>query len=910
MYSMPEKIVAESTSDVPLFDEQTLYVDRFIGRDIQLEEIQDAIENTTNNHVFMFLGEGGVGKTAFLRHIAKRYSNNDSIIVVSIDYSQARFQSLSALADSFISLFRQRQIISSKTHDVFRQMQQKTQQAFQEGASDETLQKMMNDSYGYLISKVNLALKTRRLVILSDSVEKAGDVSMGMRINRLAFTFENTVIVVAGRPEKIVLDRFKEEYSEIFTSPKWILHPIHYIDAFDLAEASEYFKRELGVVLDPNLVEKIVILTTGLPILLAITSEWLKHNIALPLAVKRGIDELKALPLSELRALQMDYEYELVGQVRANSDPISSALRVLSFLDRRYDRDILSLALGLNEGEVDSIEPELRRMSFVRSFLDTSSGLLHEEAMRLINAYAWEPRDPGKEERHALARKIIKDYYRPRINELRQKLTVSQVELQEVNLLELQNRQELHGLEMECLDYCYRISWDEGRRFVTELIRDGVSFARQEGIAQELFNRVDKNEAEIAISRINVARGQYSNAMEVLEAACRRSDASIDYQITLLRELSEVPVKPEEQEAYLEEAFEKAKDTNNQLEQARIFNEKGLVYRRQGLWEKAEHNYLKTLEFLQEINDPVQRANTLNNLAYVKLLQGKFEEAESLADIALLQRQALGNQLGVAFSYLTKGGIAETRGDLAQEEFAFNTSARIFEQLGREQNHAQVLVRLSRLCRKKKNYDEAEVLLQAGLRQPAEVRVRAERELGAILRSKALEAITQEERQKLLTQALEAFKKARQTSHIKRDFHEESRVLYDLVFVSFLLNQTVDEYFASSLQDLLNDHEYPVIHAQLEEVYADAQYNRGEVLEAFTSYVRVLQIYSMFHPNKYRAAWRRFRRRLFDQTPEIQRQLFNHLIVLASTLSDHHMLHTAIDGLVNAVALSNGYDKH
>ena len=93
----------------------------------------------------------------------------------------------------------------------------------------------------------------------------------------------------------------------------------------------------------------------------------------------------------------------------------------------------------------------------------------------------------------------------------------------------------------------------------------------------------------------------------------------------------------QQKDNYLNRALAIAEETQNQRAMAQIYNDLGLMYRRQGLWNKDAKAYEQALDLLRSknVDDPDQRASTLNNLAFVKLLQGKFDLAANLVDIAL-----------------------------------------------------------------------------------------------------------------------------------------------------------------------------------------------------------------------------------------------------------------------------------
>jgi tetratricopeptide (TPR) repeat protein len=891
------------------------FVDKlFIGRENLLLRIEEAVADTPHCHIFRLLGEGGVGKTALLRKIYEQYKNDSSVIATQIDHVQAAYQTFPTLVNNWIpQLLEQGVDFKANLYEMVRNMYRNLMFMYQEGADDEEIAREEDLIHKRLLEAVNPYLKHKRLLILNDSVDVSPDIALGHRMNTAGRRLINTVIVLAGRSESAVVEEmYDNEVGPIYAEEGWKVHPIYTIENFDTETVKEYFAHFLPVMPSYELIESIEVLTEGKPVLLAFTVEWFKRHINLPEEIRLSHQVLTSLSQHELRLKRRYFERALIERARQLKEPLDKAILYLSFLDRRYDREILRLALGLSEEEKEEVEKldcQLRQMAFIRSFTDHSSGLLHDEAKRLIHLHAWPPRDSDGVERRELAQKIIEGFYKLRIDQVNKKI-IRFIKRPKYNSLDeqlehLQLEQLAHDLRMECLDYHCRISLDDGRRYLTELIRESVSLRKKEGVFHEIRKHFGDFEANVAVARMDFARGRYEKNHEIIEQALAKEDADNEYRIALLYELSDAPTDPEEKAAYLRRAMQIAEESGDKAAVARITNDLGLMYRRQGLWAQAEEAYNQTLEILRTVDDMHQQASTLNNLAFVKLLRGEFDRAQSLADVALEMRESLGKQIGVAFSYLTKGEIAETMDNRAQASQAYRAAALLFEKLGRDRDHALAQIRLAEVRRHEQDFESAEDLLAPALALPlSEIRAQAERELGALRRTQGMVAEGLARKSQLYDEAVAGFQRSLETSCHKRDWYGQSKSLIQLIFVRYLMDGDIDESLVQQLKSIIVEHDYPVLEAELNEVCADVAYTEKKITEAFELYLEVARVLSTHNPRKYNAMFERFKRKFLEQPREVQQHLCSRFEQVIETLPRENRLRSSLKSLCWAITLA------
>ncbi|MGB0383580.1 MAG: tetratricopeptide repeat protein [Ardenticatenaceae bacterium] len=858
-----------------------LFVDKFIDRTDLLAQVDEAIADVPNNHVMTFVGEGGMGKTALLRRIYNTYKDNKDLIILQLDFTQAGNDSILHIITKVTSFLYQQKMFTEKDVEKVVQIIQQPQDAFLAGKTDEEVEELQHQAYQQFMQHANDVHRQsqNRLLLLIDSVKEVSQ-SVIIEAAELLASTDNSVIIYAGRPESEVYEYFDRDFPEIYGAAGYEVHAPCELSHFTAPQVSQYFAEVLPRTPHPTLIDTITILTGGKPVLLALTAEWFKHHVQLPSGINKSKEELEALKPFELRQIQKDFEYELVGRVRGVRNPLDKAILYMSFLDRRYDKRILESVLDIPLTEIEELDPQLQKMAFIRSYLNDLPGLLHDEAKRLICQYAWPPYDPEGEERRALARKVIDEFYLPEIKRVRTAATkkITYALSNQFIILTYPSKEErlAHELEMECLEYHCRISVDDARHYLTQLIQEGPSLSKRDSIRHEMARHFGQEEVEVAIARIDLARGQIKGSREVLEQALKQTDLLPWYRITLLYELSDAPTSPAEKAAYLERALQIAKETENKKAMAQIYNDLGLMYRRQGLWNEATEAYEQALELLksEEVDDPDQSASTLNNFAFVKLLQGEFHLAANLADIALKIRKERKNQVGLAFSYLTKGEIFAAKGDLEQAAESFHISAILFEKAGRDQNRAQALIRLSEIKRLNQEFEAAKNLLTPALQQSAsEIRAQAERQLGVVYRSRGQLVDQSEQKASNMEAAQAAFLQSLQTSLEIEDSHGQAQALYELISISVMLDGHMNQTYLKELNALLAEHKYPVIQTQLDELHANTMYENGKVMKAFDQYIKAAEVLLKHHIQKYDAMFERIKDKFFTQSRDTQNEL-------------------------------------
>ena len=266
--------------------------------------------------------------------------------------------------------------------------------------------------------------------------------------------------------------------------------PLYELKPFSSSETVQYFEAALEGEMPPDLRDKIFLLTGGNPVLIAIAGEWLKRHIKLPEDVDLPLSELQALDEPTLSKRRQRFEFALVDKVRSLRKPVDWATLYLAYLNRRYEPKILQLALGpdldLDDQQFDDVVEELKTLVFVRKSMSAEGGLLHDEAQRLIRKHAWPSVDPARELQQELAKRVIDGYYLPEIERLSQIVQSKLAKSVEHKLIAPERRRLpsipdedwlKRELQIECLDYHFRISAKEGWHYLNQLFDEALNLS-------------------------------------------------------------------------------------------------------------------------------------------------------------------------------------------------------------------------------------------------------------------------------------------------------------------------------------------------------------------------------------------------------------------------------------------------
>lgn len=847
----------------------------FVGRRDELARIDRLVADVSKNYFLVLVGVGGVGKTWLLRRVYEKYRHRADVVVMRIDYAETRAQTMPTLSRYVIEQFSAilPAALSAKILD-----QVSGQESLAKELNQVELAQAEDLVYRAVVREASRAISPRRLIILSDTVEANDDIVLEDRINALAGSFNNAVVVVAGRPYASVVGRI-ERLPNILPS-NWEIQRLN-LDAFKEAEVNEYLSSVLpDSDLETDLRDKIALLTGRSPVLVAIAGEWLRRNYNLPPEVDLSMEELRALSPEALAEKRQRFQFALVDIIRRLDDRLAWAVLYLAYLDRRPDKQLLQIAFdGIDEQELEQITAELGNLVFVRKSMrsEKEGFLLHDEAKQLIVKHVWEVVDHDRTLRKKLAQKVVEQYYRPRITDLQGRLQAyleQQIERFQIggDLFTVMPQEQLlkFELEIECLDYCSRISDNDFLSYLDELyaeIRTTPYLVASMEFLEQALHSVKPyldNDPRIMIRRAEVwiDKDRVSAAMQEARRALQSAQIAPDEAVRAYIILAKGTADLSQRLAYLTQAQDRVPACADPMLRWRVLKEFGLVYRQQGKWSLAADSYHQVLRQLDSRTDANEYAATLNNLAFVIMLTGDSRKADTWAEKALRIRKETGNVQGQALSYSTKGRIAETFGYYSEAIRYHQLAVKLAQAANDIDNATRARLNIVVAERRAHRFDAARSLLAPGLgSERVDIRARALYEDAQIDFEEARTMRGESRASELFNSAENKALEALEISKKIGDCHQTAQVLFYLALLHFISTGKESLEYISELQALLNapDTRFPLEEARLVELKADFDYARGEYLAAFGGYTESCKRLADYSPASFRQTYNRVR---------------------------------------------------
>lgn len=689
--------------------------DVFVGRKRELDLVDEWVKRWDTTHLVAVHGDGGVGKTWLLLEILRRYGHRDDLAVVYFDAAEH------PLGTQYEMMFLAQHFGVGHFPRLLAGLEELTQSYYDLPILDAQAKEREVLQMG--VEEINSQLKDRRLIYLSDTLEvleySGGGSAVGLEKHEYTRQFSNVLFVSAGRNVREMVPRFVQDFGS---------ENVTYVELhnFNQAESAEFFDAadEEGLI-PPGLREKLRFLTEGRPVLLSLAVEWLSRDVPLPEIAERSLQDLRALPAAELRDLRERFEFELVDRVRGLKVPLDRAVLYMAHISRRNDARILSVLLDIPIPDAEELVRQLSELSFVKYNPRSGNCMLHDEMKNLVNKHAWPYVDPTGDVRRGLARKVITDYYEPRIRELARQ-TKAQMEPSKgpVRRATIGGAEWEHWrLEAECLHYHLKISAQEGSAYFEDHF---VEAQRSHHLMrmQFLLSEMEmaghpgiRDALDLRRAETFRLRGEIAQASKICRDMLVKEDLSPDNRISAHNVLGVIAAStdPEEARRQYESALRIAREEGKSRVIGVLHNNLGQLYQLTSHLDQAIEQYQRAIEFSREADNQPLVASATNHLAYVYRLLGDLARADVLCRVALAQRQRLGLERDLAYSYLTKGEIDRDRGDLESAERYTKLALRSFDKVGEVQGRIMAYRSLANIRRHLEQYEEAEVYLERGV---------------------------------------------------------------------------------------------------------------------------------------------------------------------------------------------------
>jgi len=666
----------------------------FVNRQNELKVIRQAIANAGKRQAVLVHGPGGIGKTRLLQKVREEYVSV-SLLVTSevLDLYEPELR-VPVRWEHRVA----RQIEEDRAFADFWAEYRESLELESRGVSADTLARACERVDEAFIRGFNRVGVEKRVMLLLDTLEDAQRVgALWPHLLELMVRLENVVWVIAGRR----CDEVRAAVETRIGSQNVYWLPVKGFSQEAAGEYfDEYFKKPSVISLDPEMREKIRLLTDGRPILVALAITWLENELPLPEIEDRSVDELRTMEKEALHKLKEEVKQALVRRLLAFGNTVDRVVLNMAWVERRFNADIMDYLMSITEADV----PEnLRSLPFVK-IRPGENYVLHDEMRDMTVEYVWPSVDPDGTLRNKIDRMMV-DYYVQKTEELDTRITElrheqkraiksgdTQMELEAFERLGEESRQR-DVLETERLFYTLRAGLEQGiKQFIGAY--DWATDNYEIGFRSMLWEEMQRFEARFGETRdfrVSIrgtkhlldtgdAAAAKSKGTEILEQFAKTGSEEIEVLVHL-GNCSLRLGRPIEARNF----FSQARDTCNKrgLQKkwlAVIETGLGLAYRSSGDWNEAAKHYRESVRTCERFNSPPHHlASALNNYAYVLGLRGRYGAATALCEQALGLRKDLKHRRSAGSSYSTLGELYRYQLLYERAFEYYNQALRIFE---------------------------------------------------------------------------------------------------------------------------------------------------------------------------------------------------------------------------------------
>ncbi|MCW5317531.1 tetratricopeptide repeat protein [Nostoc sp. KVJ3] len=386
----------------------------FVGREEHLNRIISLVQKTNTLHVVLVEGRGGIGKTWLLNELQNRLNQIQIGTSEIIDCDTPIFNDAEDLCTQIAKqlydntyqewLLRLRQLREDENH-----------------LSEIAYQEERRQIEKFLVDEINRKSRQQRLVFLIDTVEKLGQPEIRAEvweyIANLCQQLDNTVFILAGRPSvarPILKKSFKEEELTYFE-----------LNEFTHEDVQTYIiskEEQLHFNLGKDLVEKIIVLSGGSPIMIEFGVEYAYREV-IPDWLES--EDIETIPTRLEKT--GGFEAEMVRhitQLRTSMD------RLTLLLSRIYPLDSYDIAnlLELSMEDAEKLFIDAQSYFFIKPVMSGNQISLHDIVRDLVDKYVWTDIDPDFEWRKRDSR-IAAKYFEQKDYQLGPQKRILEVQL-------------------------------------------------------------------------------------------------------------------------------------------------------------------------------------------------------------------------------------------------------------------------------------------------------------------------------------------------------------------------------------------------------------------------------------------------------------------------------------------------
>lgn len=526
-----------------------------------------------------------------------------------------------------------------------------------------------------------------RSVLVCDTTDAVktprGKEALSTLLNIMRY-LSNAILIISGRDVEQLRLEFEKDRG-LAKSVSINLEP------FKVQASREYFDKKqtslnLRLGLSEEEIEKIIFLSRGLPVQIDLAVDWLSRDNSRDWLDEDPLDSLKKLSTKNLEERRKKFEQALVKHIerlQLNQDRLALALAWVNPIDK----ELCAQLLDLPEAKAAELLEEVRKLSFIKSLPDGRIKL-HDYVQDMVLEYVWTQLETDRRNETS---QLASEYYANKMSELRELIQDSQATPERETLF--------HGymqLGMEWVRHSLYADPEKGIERFAALFDEAAKsyhFHLRGELADMVWDLLSalshEDSTDAKYERYPVVRryvqhlvdsGQYQKATLIANTFIDTARLTEIQQVEFYSTLSNIMRLT----GNFEKSYELSKITLDIAQRIpslvswipRIQNNLGLVTRFLGNLEQAEAYYRAAMDCVDE---RTLLSSILNNLSYVVMLQGDYDNALKYCQRGLEIRKQLKLRREVGISHSTLGEIYRNQSSYQLALTEYDHALAIFE---------------------------------------------------------------------------------------------------------------------------------------------------------------------------------------------------------------------------------------
>ncbi len=551
------------------------------------------------------------------------------------------------------------------------------------------------------IAAFNAQSRQQRIVLLFDTTDALvqGDTHLTVLdhpimddLLPLLARLQDTLILIAGRDADLI----RQQLATVLNKRVKLLA----LHGFPPETSAHYLlekQRATRTALEPELMDKLLYLARGRPILLDLAVEWRSRGIPLEWIGQIDVAHLMTLSEEERQTHTEAFERKLVGHIGEGRQLIDWLILLLT---RIYpiDETLIGQFFEIDEDETAKLVEEARSYVFIKTLPDAQLSL-HDEMRRMVNDYVWPAVDPlgTLQQQHS---HTIAAYVKQQLVETQQQIALlKEKQTSESELLTLFYEDEklkrtlpvlgeqlvFHTLIAdpaagiaEFADLFDQRQYDHRFRERLLAIVAPVMTSQSDQFTPEQHYTYQSRKVKYLLDM-----GNYADAYTIVQTLlAHRTWLSASQCIDMLIQRANLEIRQGSIETGIttfDEAIRLCEQYGLDDWRARVLNGRGWAYRNQGDYAQALDDYRTAYDSSIDAQDDHRIAAISNNMGYVYGILGHMQLAFDYCEDALKTWNRLGHERYIGSTYSTLGEIARWFGKYDQAQEYYDQALTIFE---------------------------------------------------------------------------------------------------------------------------------------------------------------------------------------------------------------------------------------